>query len=176
MRVAAAMVSLAALSGCELFNDEDPRVGVEGVEACLKRVANKSRSEEFDALDDGALWVPTYTYDVTKLELEAIQQLSVSYNDETSGTRINQTTNETSTAVAQFMQQPVDEDGAFFMGRDPALYRVRGAPVQLSDVITSGCERQLPNMRLIEVEFSRHSAAPPEADGPEEASTEENNS
>ncbi len=140
------LAAFALLPACSLFDDTDPREGPETLEACAARVST-------DALDitaqDGALFTPTYTYDITKVSLEDLQDLTVPGSDETAGSRGMAATNEASTAVAQFMAQSVDEKGAFFMGRDPALYRVRGAPVPLDEIITAGCERQKSGMRLV---------------------------
>lgn len=155
-------VAVLSLSGCSYLFPEDSRIGEEALDACLARVASERRDTVFDSIDDGALWVPTYTYDVTKLDLDSIKEPSISGHDETEGTRITLTTNETSTAVDQFMQQSVDEDGAFFMGRDPALYRVRGEALPLDEIISAGCKRQRANMRLIKVDFARHDTAPAE--------------
>lgn len=139
------ITALTLLPACSLFEDKDPREGAEALDACVQRVSK-------DALDitaqDGAMFVPTFTYDITKVSLEDLQELTVAGSDETAGSRNMAATNETSTAVAQFMEEPVDEKGAFFMGRDPALYRVRGGPVVFEQIIPSGCERQKSGMRL----------------------------
>jgi hypothetical protein len=134
------------LPACSLFDDTDPREGPETLEACAARVAADAPGI---TAQDGAMFTPTYTYDITKVSLEDIQALTVAGADETAGSRGMAATNETSTAVARFMAQSVDEKGAFFMGRDPALYRVRGAPVAIDQIVTAGCERQKVGMRLI---------------------------
>ena len=156
MRAAFATTAFLALAGCDMLFPEDPRQGVELEEQCLARVASELRDEAFEQIgSDNSLWIPIYTYDVTKLSLDAIKELAVTASDETIGTRISQSTNETSTAVDSFMAQDIDEDGAFFFGRDPSLYRVRGEAVPLTKIILAGCERQQPNMRLIKVDFTR---------------------
>lgn len=150
IRVALILPLLAVLPACSLFDDSDPREGTETVEQCTARLASERRDQSFDRIASGAaLVVPTYTYDVTKVDLDGLQSLIVTGSDETAGSRGMAATNETSTAVAQFMAQSVDENGAFFLGRDPALYRVRGTPVSADEVVSSGCARQLPGMRLI---------------------------
>ncbi|MFU7528896.1 hypothetical protein [Qipengyuania sp. ASV99] len=173
-RAAIALIALAGLTGCDLLFPEDPRLGVEQPAACLARVEQELRFELAN-LQDGDRFEPTYTYDITKLGLEAIQNLSASRSDEIKGTRIDQSTNETSTAVDVFMQQPVDENGAFFLGRDPALYRVRGEALPLADIIPAGCERQQANMRLIQIDFTRTGGGASAAN-PDDASTENENS
>lgn len=149
-RAAIAIAALPALSGCDLLFPEDTRLGVESVDACLERILSEQRDEEFDILTvDGELVTPTFTYDITKASVEDLRKIIVPGSDETAGTRGMATTNQTSTAVENFMAQPVDEKGAFFFGRDPALYRVRGEPLPLNEAMRAGCERQLAGMRLI---------------------------
>ncbi len=149
----AALVSLALfLPACSLFDDTDPREGVEAADACVQRVT-AGLSDEVDALlgSEGRQLTPTYTYDITKLGLEGLQTLTVPGSDETAGARLIASTNEISTAVARFKAQSVDERGAFFMATDPALYRVRGQRMPVERVIAGGCEAQLAGMRLIDV-------------------------
>ena len=156
-----ASLAFLSLTGCHILFPEDPRLGEETLEQCLARVTpTTNRDEVFElAGDDTSLWVPTYTYDVTKLDLDAIKELSVPGTDETAGSRMTLTTNETSTAVDRYMREPVDEKGSFFLGHDPALFRVRGEPMIIAEVLSAGCERQLANMRLIDVDVE---IAPPE--------------
>ncbi|MEL6486604.1 MAG: hypothetical protein AAFQ13_05600, partial [Pseudomonadota bacterium] len=86
-------------------------------------------------------------------------------SDQTAGTRLMQQTNRTNAAVERFMAMEVSEKGAFFMGRDPALYRVRGKPQAASDILASGCKRQQKDMRLIGVTWTRIQPRPaPETD------------
>ncbi len=148
------LASLAALSGCDLINMGDPREGTEAVGDCVKRVTDTlTRSERELFRTREGVWIPTYTYDVTKMDLDEVQELIVVGSDETAGSRGKTSTNKTSTAVERFMQRPVDEKGAFFLGRDPALYRVRGEPAEFGDLITAGCERQKSEMRLISLSW-----------------------
>jgi len=153
--VVAALACLAALSGCSVIFPEDPRLGAEGESACITRV-EEALLIEFAGIDSeqDTIWVPTFTYDITKLGLDEIQALSQSSSDEVVGTDLVRSTNETSTAVDAFMAQPVDEGGSFLLGRDPALYRVRGAPVRFDEAIAGGCARQQSNMRLIDVDLA----------------------
>lgn len=163
IRALPAIVALVALSGCELLFPEDPRLGTESVKACTARVESDLRLKlEENGFEDSPVWLPTYTYDITKLSLEDIQSLSSSRSDETQGTRLDKATNMTSTAVDAFMQQQVDEEGAFFLGHDPALYRVRGEAIATDAVIAAGCERQLANMRLIDIDLTPMTLAPVE--------------
>jgi len=147
-----ALAAILTLPACSLFDNTDPREGKEATEICLQRVIITLSDEAAAQIEtaDQTL-VPTYTYDITKLGLEALQTLSVPGTDETAGARLIASTNEMSTAVAQFKADPVDEKGAFFMATDPALYRVRGAAMAADQVIAAGCERQLADMRLIDV-------------------------
>jgi hypothetical protein len=172
MRSAAivSLLSLALLPACSVLFPEDPRIGEESIEACAARVTKETRNEALGITgSDAALWAPTYTYDITKLDLEAVQALILPGSDETAGSRLMAATNETATAVGRFMAEPADDAGAFFMGRDPALYRVRGKPLLQNEVIPAGCERQQANMRLIGVELTKARSEPadPSASKPE---------
>ena len=142
---------ITLLPACDLLDDTDWREGVEGAEACMQRLDGWEEQAAIAAAAN-LLYVPTYTYDITKLDLDAIQALVTDGSDETAGARRMARTNETGTARSQFEGQPVDEDGAFFMGADPALYRVRGAAQRLEAITAAGCERQQANMRLIDIE------------------------
>ncbi len=176
MRIVPAIASLVALSGCDMLFPEDPRLGIETQEACIARV-DALVEQEFgsEPADSNAVWVPTFTYDVTKLGLEAIQELSVEGSAETAGRELSTSTNEASTALDAFMSQPVDEKGAFFLANDPALYRVRGEPVAIGDAVAAGCARQRPNMRLTGVRLDRtDNAQLPGEDSPELSENPEN--
>ena len=164
----------AALSGCSLFSSEDPRVGEESIEQCEKRMANILPTQvKFELGQLDGEFVPTFTFDVTKLSLDEIKALSVMTEDETLGTRMDLTTNENSTARDRFMETKVSEAGAFFLTGNPALYRVRGELAPSDQLIAAGCARQQPNMRLISLSWDLPEADPPEPD----AETEnENNS
>ncbi|MEL7189569.1 MAG: hypothetical protein AAGK17_08470 [Pseudomonadota bacterium] len=138
------------LPGCSLLFDEDWREVAEDTDGCIARMASTTSARDFrNAGIDSGTWVPTYTYDVTKLDLDAIKALSVLGSEETSGSRLMLSTNETSTASDQFMAQSVDEKGAFFLAKDPALYRVRGVPQPHDEIVRAGCEKQQDGMRLI---------------------------
>lgn len=156
MRALAILPAIFTLSACSLFDSSDPREGPEEVADCVQRVTAAlpvDKRSVFDRLE-GTL-VPTYTYDITKLSLDAIQQLAVEGSDETAGRRLTASTNTRSTAVAMFMKQKVDEKGAFFLGHDPALYRVRGNAQPADKLISAGCERQQSDMRLIDFSWAQ---------------------
>ncbi|MEM7664583.1 MAG: hypothetical protein AAF250_01885 [Pseudomonadota bacterium] len=152
--LSASLASLMLLPACSLFDDTDKREGKESVAACEKRLS-KWQKEAEDELSAASSFVPTYTYDITKMELEDVQELIVTGSDELAGQRNMAATNVTSTAVDNFMAEAVDEKGSFFMGRDPALYRVRGEPRPGDEVLSAGCERQKAGMRLIDISFTR---------------------
>ena len=151
-----------ALPGCSLLFPEDPRVGTEPLEECLARFADLASELEGD--DSEARGNPIYTFDVTKLDFDDLQDLIVPGTDETAGQRLMRQTNEESTAVAEFMTYPVDEAGIFFLGRDPALYRVRVADVWPRDAVQTGCEMQRSGMRLTDVNTARGITVEPEPD------------
>lgn len=159
------MASFALLPACSLFDDSDWREGDEAAEECAKRMSGKLEFKQALMQSEGR-FIPTYTFDITKMELEAMQELIVPGSDETAGSRGMAATNENSTAIDAFMERPVDEKGAFFLGHNPALYRVRGQPKPLEDVIASGCARQMAGMRLTNITLQRA--------GPGAAETQEN--
>jgi len=165
------LLALAFLPGCDLINPSDWREGEEPVSECVDRLAGWDRNLDV-ASGAREIYVPTYTYDITKLGLEAIQDLSVEGADETAGARGMASTNETSTAIDAFMTQRVDSNGAFFMGNDPALYRVRGPAVPFEQIVPEGCERQQPNMRLIDIQAAAMQTGDPV--GPGDATQTEN--
>ncbi|MHA7818248.1 MAG: hypothetical protein ACX930_01230 [Erythrobacter sp.] len=158
-----------ALSGCSILFPEDPREGVEPLDECVARFADLARSLAEDNSEVPAS--PIYTFDVTKVAFTELQELIVPGSDETAGQRLMRQTNQESTAVAQFMTYPVDEAGIFFLGRDPALYRVRVADVWPRDVVQKGCEMQLSGMRLTDIDTATGITVEPEPS--EDTSTEQ---
>ena len=151
-----APIAAFGLSGCSLLFPEDPRLGDEDKGACEGRVRTSLTYQESEELRTvTGLWIPTYTYDVTMLDFAAIQALSVPGTDETAGTRLMQETNRTQAAVERFMNMDVSEKGAFFLGREPALYRVQGKAQPASQILASGCTRQQPDMRLFAVSWKQ---------------------
>ncbi|UAB77087.1 hypothetical protein INR77_09600 [Erythrobacter sp. SCSIO 43205] len=155
IRISAAAIFLVSLTGCHILFPEDPRMGSESVAACVSRLQQDLRLElaQVDS-EPETEWVPTYTYDITKVAFDDIQELIVRGSDETAGARGKAATSATSAAVERFMAMRVDENGAFFFANDPALYRVRGEPTFFADVLPTGCERQRANMRMIAVDFA----------------------
>ncbi|NBC88548.1 MAG: hypothetical protein GVX90_03480 [Alphaproteobacteria bacterium] len=150
----ALIAALPLVGGCSLLWPEDERLGTESAADCAARVAEAlGPGSDFRSYEGGS-GVPTFTYDITKMGLEEVQALIVAGSDETAGSRGMASTNETRTAVEQFMSQPADEKGSFFLGRDPALYRVRGEMQPVADMIAGGCARQQADMRLIDVQVA----------------------
>jgi hypothetical protein len=152
-------VTALALAGCnplDVLFPKDPRLGEEAENICIGRVRAGLTYEAYQELENApGRFVPSYIYDITRLDLEAVQDLVASGADETAGTRLVQQTANTSAAVERFKQTAVDEKGALFLGEDPALYKVQGKAQPASTILASGCARQLPDMRLIEVTWSR---------------------
>jgi hypothetical protein len=173
-RRALAPCLLLTLSGCSLLFPEDPREGGEGAEDCSARVTGLLGPTTSYRQYVGEIGVPTYTYDITKMAFGDMQALMTPQSDDTAGARAMQATNETSTAVALFMDSDVDEHGAFFTGRQPALYRVRGERQPVADMIASGCARQQEGMRLIMIDVANEIivAEPPAGESEQENETE----
>ncbi|MEE4206829.1 MAG: hypothetical protein V2I39_11080 [Erythrobacter sp.] len=165
------LAALPMLAGCSLLWPEDERLGPETAETCAARVAKLLGPGSDFRLYKGERGHPTFTFDITKLGLEEVQALVGEGGDETAGYRTMSQTNMTATAVEEFMARDVDEKGAFFLGRDPALYRVRAKAQPVADMIASGCARQQADMRLIDVAVSA-SAPEPAADSDPEQETD----
>lgn len=177
IRTATALTALVSLSGCHILFPEDPREGTEHSADCPMRVAGLLGPTTQFANYTEEMGVPTFTFDITKMAFEDMQRLMVEGSDDTAGTRARAATNEDSTAVDVFMETPVDEKGAFFTGRDPALYRVRGGLQPKSTMIASGCARQQEGMRLIMIDVGPVPAEPePETDLENSETTPENES
>ena len=152
-RVAALIVPFLALSGCSLLFPEDEREGVEGASSCANRVAPLLVPGSSYASFEEPVGVPTFTYDITKLGLEEIRELAVEGTDETAGTRLTQSTSDPATAIRKFYEEPSLKEGAFFLAKDPALYRVRGKTEPVETMIATGCARQTADMRLILIQI-----------------------
>lgn len=154
-----------SLGACSLLFPEDEREGDEALHICVGRVRAQLTYEDYQQLENApGRWVPSYTYDITLLDLEEIQALVDGGVDETVGTRLIQQTANTSAAVERFKTMPVDRKGALFLGRKPSLYRVRGEVQPASTILESGCEAQKTDTRLIEVSWTKHTPPPIEPD------------
>ena len=174
MRALLAVSAMMSLGGCSILFPEDPRLGTESSEECAARVPSLlGPGTSYDDYTESE-GVPTFTYDITKVGLEDIQALMVEGSDDTAGRRLMEATNETSTAVAQFMAMSVDEKGAFFMAVDPALYRVRGNLQAKDAMIESGCAMQKEGMRLIMIDVAPEQITPNPENSGEEADDTEN--
>ena len=151
-RIAFLVLVGLGVSGCSLLFPEDPRLGEETPEACIARFGDPAvdhNGNQFAGLD-GAVVVPTFTYDVTNVSAE---DLGILFEPGARGSTVSP---DTPAVVAEhmerFMGEPVDEKGAFFLQGDPALYRVRGEVMAVGQAIRAGCERQMAGMRLISVD------------------------
>lgn len=150
--LAALVAGLSACNPVDFFFPEDTRIGDEAQDICIGRVRAQMTYDQYQELENApGRFVPTFTYDITLLDLAAIQDLVASGADETVGTRLIQQTNNTSAAVERFKLMKVDRKGALFLGRKPALYRVRGRTQRANTILASGCELQRTNTRLTEV-------------------------
>ena len=140
-RAILALSATLALPACSLFDNSDPREGTEPVEECIARFAELKQS----LADDGSTIQsrPIYTFDVTKLSFDDLQELVAQGADDTIGQRLMQRTNEDSTAVDIFMGEDPGANGILFLGRDPALYRVYGIETWPRDAVDAGCEDYL---------------------------------
>lgn len=148
-RTAIPLFAVAMLPACSLFDNTDPRELAEPVEQCVTRFGEMQATLADD--DSEVPTRPIYTFDVTKLPFAELQDLIAKGGDDTAGQRLLRQTNEESTAVDLFMSEPPGEKGIFFLGRDPALYRVRGPEIWPRETVETGCAMQVAGMRLTEI-------------------------
>ncbi len=151
----AALISMGMLTGCT-----DWREGEETVEACMQRFALK-KGVVHPLNDSPHQWVPSYTYDITKLGNAGIRALvRTAENGAEPGTVGVSLVGSGSSKSARdkFADLPATETGAVLMADDPSLYKVRGKPELHSDLVRQGCEAQLAGMRLISWQAAREDA------------------
>jgi hypothetical protein len=155
--IIATLIAMAMLAGCT-----DWREGDETVEACMKRHALKVGAVD-PLADDPGIWVPAYTYDITKLENASAFGKEVRKRG---GTYRFVGSTEGSKPDDGIMQRERDrlEDtsataaGAVIGVTDPSLYKVRGKPSLYRDLLRQGCEGQRAGMRLVSMSFYREDA------------------
>lgn len=143
-RTMIAAMTMLALTGCS-----DWREGEESVEACMKRFALKEGAVH-PLADDMSQWVPSYTYDVTKLAPEQLRALLKGSGGTGQPEGIAVLGGSSSQkARDNFHDRPATKEGLLLLTDDPALYKVRGKPGLHRNVIRQGCEGQRAGMRLI---------------------------
>ena len=99
----AAALTLSACNPIDVLFPKDERLGDEEVHLCVGRVRATLTYQDYQELENASgLFVPSYIYDITKLDLEGVQALIASGADETAGTRLIQQTANTSAAVERF--------------------------------------------------------------------------
>ena len=152
----AALIATGMLAGCT-----DWREGEETVEACVKRHALKEGAVD-PLADDPGVWVPAYTYDITKLEgsAEFLREMAgrggnVSVVLTNSGKDNAVATRD---AIDQFDDTPATEAGLVVLTDDGSFYKVRGKPSRYSVLLRQGCEGQRTGMRLVRMSFYREDA------------------
>lgn len=152
-RTMLAAMTVLALTGCS-----DWREGEEGVEACLQRFAAK-KGAVAPLADDTDQWVPSYTYDITKIKDPHAFGSEVKKRGGTfswmgwQGSRPPE--QQFQRARAKLEDQPATDAGAVVLAGDPGLYKVRGRPGLNRDLLRQGCEGQRPGMRLIRWQATR---------------------
>ena len=142
-------VSLALpLGACSLFDDKDWREGVEEAAECEKRVGKKRKVKQLLAAAEGDV-LPTFTFDITKMDLNAINEMIVPASGDERGSLRTSAFGATAPPVEAFMALDVTEAGAFYFGDDPSLYRVQGpSALPASEILAAGCAMQKADMRL----------------------------
>ena len=151
----AALIAMGMLTGCT-----DWREGEETVDACKKRHALKEGAVH--PLDDSPhQWVPSYTYDITKMGGEGIRALVKTAEDGAEAGTVGVSlvgSGSSQSARDTFADRPATEAGAVLLADDPSLYKVRGKPVLHRDLIRQGCEGQRSGMRLLTWQATREDA------------------
>lgn len=150
----AALIAVGMLTGCT-----DWREGSETVEACVERFALK-KGAVHPLADDPGQWVPSYTFDVTKMGAENLRDL-INASDakaRTAESGIIAGGGSDVKAREAFEDTPASEAGVLLIAEDPALFKVRGKPGLHRELIRQGCEGQRAGMRLISFTFTREDA------------------
>ncbi len=156
--------SLLLLSACENpFANKDWREVEETAEECVARLSGKLEVRQLLEAAEGQV-VPTYAFDITKMELMAINEMIVPPSGNSRGSLRTSAFGATAPPVAAFMELSVTEDGAFYFGDDPSLYRVRGEAVLGDQVLASGCAMQKPGMRFISFKLQNSRGASAEGE------------
>ncbi len=135
------------LAGCDLFDDKDWREGTESAEECTARVAKKLEVKQLIEATDGNV-LPTFTFDITKMDLNAINEMIVPASGNQRGSLRTSAFGATAPPVEAFMALDVSEAGAFYFGDDPSLYRVQGKVLTADEIVPAGCAMQKTGMRL----------------------------
>ena len=176
LRLAAACLSVMLLTGCDaitgVFSNKDWREGVEDVDACVERVRAEYHEGVLKLLDSNEKRLPTYTFDITKASFEDITELTVLDKGQEKGSVQVSGFEAPPWKLRRFLEMNVDEKGAFFLGADPAYYRVLGKHIALADVFVEGCKQQRPGMRFLSFTFRKISASD---DGGRETNLEDEN-
>lgn len=142
-----AALAIVSLGACDLLEDKDWREGVESAEDCAARLSGKLEIRQLLEAAEGPV-VPTYAYDITKMDLMAINEMIVPASGDERGSIRTSAFGATAPPVEAFMNLSVTEAGAFYFGDDPSLYRVRAEAMMGDTVLAAGCERQQEGMRL----------------------------
>lgn len=150
------MIAVILMTGT-LSSCADWRESPETVEACLARFAPKKGAVDLLG-DDPGQWVPSYTYDITKMGGEGIRALVKTAEDGANPGTVGVIligSGSSRTARDKFANIPVTEAGALLLADDPSLYKVRGKSGLNRDLLRQGCEAQRSGMRLISYRFTR---------------------
>ncbi|WP_416831738.1 MAG: hypothetical protein ACMUJI_01755 [Erythrobacter sp.] len=147
------------LAGCDTFEPgADWREGIESAEDCVARL---KKAEQASLIRDTDVWVPYYTYDITKLDPKRTQELikipEGEDEDATSGIMVV-SGGDSQEARDEFADRPATKAGMILFADDPSLYKVRGEPTLYRDALRQGCEAQESGMRLVSWGAARESA------------------
>jgi hypothetical protein len=109
---------------------------VEKPEDCIVRMSKMDLLSQPAA--QKAQWIPTFTYDITEMDEEAVDELVAA-----TGARMeNRSASGSSGADAKV-------PAALYSEGDASFLRLRDRPVIIANVAAAGCAFQRPDMRLV---------------------------
>ena len=125
-------LSLSSCSGA------DWRSGVEKPEDCVVRLNKPAEELLSQPAGQGFYWVPTFTFDITQMGKDAVDELVAS-----TGARVRD----------KAMGAPLGADTTIpalvYWEADASFFRLRDRPVAVPNAAAAGCALQRPDMRLV---------------------------
>lgn len=141
--------AVAALAGCGTAGAD--AASVETDQECAERFSSYINRPAMVQLFAGKPLTITYSFDVTELpdaDLKALMRLNDASEKSPKVTAVSGPSQE---ALKSFMAEKVEPRGAIFMS-DVSIYRTVQLVETLDKVVVTGCARQRPGMRLIQID------------------------
>ena len=139
-----ALVSVAAIFGCDISEPETPENCVERFEKLLTNGPDDARFQ------------PIFTYDVTRME--DVLETFVGEGEELTGLRMTMSHGASDAALKAFYEVDVPPKGAIFAADDFSLFRLNGTPGSRDETLLAGCRGAPPKARLVHIQWN---ALPP---------------